>query len=132
MLELLRENVFDLRDEDRVIGRVLDHKFEGMFRLFWFGLSAISKSILGEDLTIGNLFIVLADGIDMSFDGLHEQRAERLTIGLPSNRTAFLDSGNASDPRLLVLTLQFPDLIDQLLQALHHHFYLRLLKHAIS
>lgn len=103
-----------------------------MLGLFRFGLSAICQSILRKDLTIRNLLIILANGVDMSLDGLHEHRAKRLTVGLPSDGSTFFNSRNASDPRLLFFTLQLLDLIHQLLQTLHHHFYLCLLKHAIS
>ena len=67
----------------------------------------------------------------MPLDGLHEHRAKRLAVGLPSDRPAFLNSSHAGDPRLLVFTLQFADLVDQLLEALQHHFNLGLLQHAI-
>lgn len=71
-MKFFREDVFDLSDKDRVIGRILYHKLKSVFRFFWLGLSAIRKSILAKDLAIGDLFVVLTDGIDVSFDGLHE------------------------------------------------------------
>lgn len=102
-----------------------------MFGFFGFGLPAISQSILGEDLAIGDLLVVLANGVDMSLDGPHEHRAKGLAVGLPCDGPAFLNSRNASDPRLPFFTLQLLNLVHQLLQTPHHHFYLCLLEHAI-
>jgi hypothetical protein len=112
LLELFRQNLFNLRDQSRVIGILFNHQLESISGFLIFSLSTISEPIFAEDLVANYLFIVLAYCIDMVLDGFHEEATQRRTIGFPTNGSIFLNSGNTCNPRLFIFTLQLLDLID--------------------
>lgn len=131
LLELTDQDTLNLLDQSSIQGRLLYHELKWASVFFSFQLSAVSQAIFCEALAMDDLFIMIANGIDVTVDGSHEETDKGRTVRLPIYRSIFLNSSHASNPRLFILILEFADAVNELLKTFHHHFYLGFLQHAI-
>jgi hypothetical protein len=115
LLELSSQVLFDLGDQALVVGGLFDHQLEAVSCLLCLRLVRIGLAILAEDLVVDDLLVVVADGVDMILDGLHKQTAQGGAVRFPCDCAFLFYSSHASNPRVLLLTLQLPNLINELL-----------------